>query len=412
MRRRSGRVVECTGLENRRTARYRGFESLLLRIDRKPVRHKNLTGFVILSGPMALIVAGTLTITAIFGKWVAAFITQIAFKFTKGQRRLIFGLSSSHAAATLAVVLVGYKAGILDDNILNATVVIILVTCIVASFVPENAAKSIVQDSNEDEHLHLSTKSDIENILISIANLEKIEKVIEFGVLIKEKKSKNPLTLLTVVPNTVEAEKSIVNAKKELSKLIKETTASDTHTSIVATIDHNTESGISRTAKEIIANIILIEWTQKTGFLDEILSNKVGSVLRRTGLFGRLISHKMESLLENTDKTLFLCDFEAPLVNHMGIFLIVPPHAELEEGFAVWFKKIVKLSLELSIPILLNCHDDTFEAIMKFTKIKKKVLKLSHVPFDDWDDFLILSRKIVDTDLIIFVSAREGLFHI
>jgi len=93
---------------------------------------------------MALIVAGTLTITAIFGKWVAAFITQIAFKFTKGQRRLIFGLSSSHAAATLAVVLVGYKAGILDDNILNATVVIILVTCIVASFVPENAAKSIV----------------------------------------------------------------------------------------------------------------------------------------------------------------------------------------------------------------------------------------------------------------------------
>ena len=28
---RDGRVVECTGLENRRTARYRGFESLSLR---------------------------------------------------------------------------------------------------------------------------------------------------------------------------------------------------------------------------------------------------------------------------------------------------------------------------------------------------------------------------------------------
>ena len=31
LNRRSGRVVECTGLENQRTARYRGFESLLLR---------------------------------------------------------------------------------------------------------------------------------------------------------------------------------------------------------------------------------------------------------------------------------------------------------------------------------------------------------------------------------------------
>ena len=29
--RRDGRVVECTGLENRRTERYRGFESLSLR---------------------------------------------------------------------------------------------------------------------------------------------------------------------------------------------------------------------------------------------------------------------------------------------------------------------------------------------------------------------------------------------
>ena len=29
--RRNGRVVECTGLENQRTERYRGFESLFLR---------------------------------------------------------------------------------------------------------------------------------------------------------------------------------------------------------------------------------------------------------------------------------------------------------------------------------------------------------------------------------------------
>jgi hypothetical protein len=33
--RRNGRVVECTGLENQRTARYRGFESLFLRISKK-----------------------------------------------------------------------------------------------------------------------------------------------------------------------------------------------------------------------------------------------------------------------------------------------------------------------------------------------------------------------------------------
>ena len=39
---RGGRVVDCTGLENRRTERYRGFESLSLRKKRK------LLGFLFL----------------------------------------------------------------------------------------------------------------------------------------------------------------------------------------------------------------------------------------------------------------------------------------------------------------------------------------------------------------------------
>src|SRR5699024_9075908 len=92
---------------------------------------------VIMSGWVALIIAGTLTVVAIFGKWLAAFITQKIFKFSKGQRNIIFGLSSSHAAATLAVIMVGHEAGILDDNILNGTVILILVTCIISSFVTE-----------------------------------------------------------------------------------------------------------------------------------------------------------------------------------------------------------------------------------------------------------------------------------
>ena len=83
---------------------------------------------VILSGPMALIVAGTLSVVALSGKWLAALFTQLAFKYSKAQRQLIFGLSSAHAAATLAIILVGYKAGILDENILNGTIILILIT--------------------------------------------------------------------------------------------------------------------------------------------------------------------------------------------------------------------------------------------------------------------------------------------
>lgn len=345
---------------------------------------------VIMSGPMALIIAGTLTVVAIFGKWLAAFISQIIFRFSKGQRKLIFGLSSAHAAATLAVILVGYKAGIVDDNILNATVVIILVTCIVASFATEGAAKEIIRNTDDDEHLQLASDTYKEHILIPIANLFNIDKVLDFAVLIKEKKSTNPLSILTVVPNTDAAEKTIAKAQEGLENFIKETMASDTKAIVRATIDHNPASGISRISREIRADIILLGWPQKTGFLD------------------KLIGDKMESILENTNKTLFICDFQIPIIDHKRLFLVVPPNAELEEGFVQWINKIAKLSLELSIPISLNCNQLTYEAILKCAKDNKMTLTITHHLFNDWDDFLILSRHFDNTDFVILVSSRRG----
>jgi len=98
---------------------------------------------VLFRGYHALMVAGVLTAVALFGKWLSAWFTQMIYGYSGLQRRLIFGLSSSHAAATMAIILIGYKAGIIDDNILNGTIILILVTCMVASFVTEKASTQI-----------------------------------------------------------------------------------------------------------------------------------------------------------------------------------------------------------------------------------------------------------------------------
>lgn len=91
----------------------------------------------------AILIAVCLTIVALAGKWLSAFFTQKIFKYSNTQRRLMFGLSSSHAAATLAIILIGYKQHIIDANILNGTIILILVTCMVASFATELASKQI-----------------------------------------------------------------------------------------------------------------------------------------------------------------------------------------------------------------------------------------------------------------------------
>lgn len=57
------------------------------------------------------------------------------------------GLSNAQAAATLAAVLVGYNivlpdgSRLLNDDVLNGTIVLILITCIISSITTDIAAR-------------------------------------------------------------------------------------------------------------------------------------------------------------------------------------------------------------------------------------------------------------------------------
>ncbi len=345
---------------------------------------------VILSGPTALIVAATLTIVAIFGKWLAAFFTQLIFKYSKLQRRLIFGLSSSHAAATLAVILVGYKAKILDENILNGTVILILATCIVASFVTERAAKNLVVAMEDETYSQNKSQEINEHIVLPIANNINLEKALDFALLIKDKKSSYPLSILTVVPNNREAERNITRARQKLKQLIDHATASETRAEVIAAIDFNIFSGIARTAREIMANIIILGWPQRTGIIDQF--------------FGK----KLEVLLSNTDKTVFVCHFEQPLSNHKRIVVVLPPLAELEQGFDNWMGKLTKLASELGIGVLYYCNPETESAIGRYTKRSKITQKNKFQILEIWESVLDGKHPIERDDLLLFISSRRS----
>lgn len=346
---------------------------------------------VILSGPTALIVAATLSVVAIIGKWVAAFFTQLVFKYSVAQRQLIFGLSGAHAAATLAVILVGYRAEILDENILNGTIILILITCIVASFATEKAAKKVIVESEDDTAGLIKANGAVdEHILLPIANVENIEKLLEFSIFIKDKKSTNPVSILSVVSNNDEAEINILKARNKLEEFVKQASASETKVNIITTIDHNAASGIARISKEVMADIIVLGWP------------------RRTGLIDKLIGEKVDSILSNTDKSTFICHLEKPLVLHKRIVIAAPPLAEHENGFVQWVVKMAILSQELSAPIQLYCNEQTHRSVEEVFKRAKISASLNFTLFSEWEDILILSKSIDVDDLFVLVSARRG----
>lgn len=346
---------------------------------------------ILLNGPGALIVTATLTIVALLGKWLAALFTQLIFKFSKAQRQLIFGLSSSHAAATLAIILIGYNAKIIDENILNGTIILILITCVVASFATEKAGKKIVVESTDDlPDMQRAQGGDSEHILLPVEDVKGIGKLLDLSVLMKEKKSVNPISVLSVVSNNEEAEKNILKARTELQEVINHASATETNVNTVTTIDHNMASAISRVSREIMADIIILGWAQ------------------RSDIFDKLIGEKLDAILSNTDKTTFLCNLEKPLIQNKKIVVAVPPLAEKEYGFEQWFNKIVNIAQELSIPVQFHCNAHTGQAIERLVKRTKRSEAITITAFDDWDDFVILARHVHDDDLFVLVSARRG----
>jgi len=221
-------------------------------------------------------------------------------------------------------------------------------------------------------------------------NIENIEKLLDLSIFLKDKSSANPVSILSVVSNNEEAELNIIKAKNKLQEFVHQASASETKVNVITTIDHNAASGIIRISREIMSNIIILGWPQRIGILD------------------KLIGDKMDSILNNTDKTLFICSIEKPLILHKRIFIVVPPLAEREYGFQIWLSKIVTLSQELSIPIILYSNTSTKNAVERFIKKSKASATVHTELFESWEDFLIISRNILVDDLFILISARKG----
>lgn len=345
---------------------------------------------VLLNGPEAVIIAATLTVVAIAGKWLAAYATQVAFNYSVGQRNVIFGLSSAHAAATLAVIMVGYKSGIVDENVLNGTILLILVTCIISTLATESASKKVVLDGNQDLNHVPMVEEQQEQIMIPIANMQRMEKIIDFAALIKSKKSKYPIHVVSVVRNNEMAESNLSKAKENLNSMKQYASGSETEVEIDTIVDMNIASGISRAARDIQANFLILGWPSASNFVE------------------KFVGEKTESILNRTTANLFMCRFNKPFTSQTKISVFVPPYAQHEVGFICWLDKILKLAAELSLPLSFICNERTDHDIKEYLRDIENAIPVHYDHYEDWDNILGLSTYTNENAILTFVSARQG----
>lgn len=342
---------------------------------------------ILLLGPKTLFTAFILTFGAIGGKWLAALVTQKILGYSRDERILIFGLSSSHAAATLAVILVGFNLGIVDEIVLNATIILILVSCLIATIMTEKAGKRLAILEAHKEHVLPEIR---QKILVPVANPLAIEMLLDFAIMIQDVKSKQHISLLTVVQDDEEAAQRVVENKKMFERAVRQAAAADAKVEVLTRVDINATSGIARTVKELGVTDIIIGWS--------------GQSRATSTIFGTTL----DGLLKNTRQTVFVCHLIEPINLAKRVSAFIPPYAEIEQGFVRWVHVFGRLSSQVGAKVSFLCSIRTREAIEEVVKKDRVNMEFSVKGFDEWHDFHALTREVNKGDLILLVSAREG----
>jgi len=341
-------------------------------------------------------VATVMIVVATTAKFLAAWITQKTYGFSVDERRLIFGLSNAQAAATLAAVLVGYniiigetETGVpirlLGESILNGTILMILFTCTIASFVAQKGAKNIALLENTD-----ATDGDEETqerILIPINNIDSTDELINLGVTIKSKQNKHGIYALSIVDNTEIDGSADKNAKKILDKASITAAATDNVIHQLLRYDLNIVNGITSVVKEHKITDIILGLHTKKGISDSFLGNLTDGIL--TKCYTTTLIYKPIQ----------------PFGTIKRHIVIVPEHAEKEIGFPFWLIKVWNIARNSGAKLIFYAANETLHFIQEIQS--KHPIECQFESFSDWDDFLILARDLHKDDNLIIVLSRK-----
>jgi Kef-type K+ transport system membrane component KefB len=109
--------------------------------------------------PSVMVQGETLKLAALFilaslgGKAIAAGFARLRLGYSGPQTVLMLGLTIPQAAATLAATIVGFNIGLFDQSVVNAALVLILVSIVVGTVLVERAAPTVPPPTGIGERL-------------------------------------------------------------------------------------------------------------------------------------------------------------------------------------------------------------------------------------------------------------------
>jgi len=329
-----------------------------------------------------LILAAAMIFMALLSKYLASFATKLLYRYTKAEQMLLFGLSSSHAAATIAVVIVGYRMGVFNEHIINGVVLIILFTCLASTYITDYAGRKVaLQKGGQNVQEY---KSD--HILVPMSNPETAISLFNFAVLIHQTRNDSKISPLTIATTPKQLECSLLHDPSLKSQFIQQANAASVQYLPAMRIDSNISEGIIRAAMEIQATHIVLGWSGQSSTAQYI--------------FGTII----EKLFENCPQTLMVVNLKSRNVVFRKIYVLMPRHADHEMGFKTWMYLLLTIQRNTSGEIFFFTDKDTMKGVIRM----KETLPFpsTGIYYSDIPNMNSLAGDLDENDLLVVISAR------
>lgn len=348
---------------------------------------------VIFSSWETIYVAVIMVVVATLTKWLAAWITQKVYHLGSDDRQMMFGLSNAHVAAALAAVMIGFERGIFPVEILNGTVLMILVSCTIAGLATESVASrmriAMLADETPDTESDFSQSKRRRRarILVALSNPLTVKSLMQLSILARSKGNKNPVFGVHV--RTDNTAGTIANAQNAINIASNVAAAAEVEFESIDRFDLNPITGIINTAQERNVTEVVV------------------GIHRRASVIDSFFGVKIQQLITQLNKMIIISRCYIPLNTVARIVVWVPEKAEFETGFRDWVARMGNVARQVKCRIIFLAHSATIPYIKGVIVEQKLDIRCEFEETPSWDDFILKSNSIKEDDLFAIVCARR-----
>jgi Kef-type K+ transport system membrane component KefB/nucleotide-binding universal stress UspA family protein len=341
--------------------------------------------------PDTLTVASLMLCVAIVSKWIPAFICQKLHHLDRPSRRVIFGLTTAHTAVALAVVTLGHNLNMFDQTILNATIVVILVSCAIAPLITSAGASKLAIKMMQDEDPNdpaVLRRARVNNTLIALSQPNVSKELVNLAILMRNDSGNHSMYGLNVRHDATKATKKA--SESILDKARREAAAADIKLNTIERYDLNTVTGIVNVMQE------------------RDITELIMGLHRRSTVIDSFFGSNVEQLLRATNKMLIISRCFIPVNTVTRIVVAVPEKAQYETGFSRWVRCLSRLTRQLGCRIIFACPDEIQPLIRAIIYQENYGIRCEFRSLNEWDDFILLSNRVLSDDLLVIIGARAN----